>query len=75
MVCNAGRAAIYIATWAMLMGLHIRVGMEDTIWKYPHKDERMSSNGDSVRAAGQIANLLGREVATADDYRRFMGLK
>jgi len=75
MVCNAGRASVYIATWALMMGFHVRVGMEDTIWKYPHMDEKMSSNADSVRAIIQIANLLGRRVATADEYRKLIGLK
>src|SRR5690606_16741109 len=34
MVCAAGRASMYVATLAAIMGLHIRVGMEDTyfIW-------------------------------------------
>ena len=33
MVAAAGRASTYVATLAMLMGLHVRVGLEDTIWK------------------------------------------
>jgi 3-keto-5-aminohexanoate cleavage enzyme len=76
MVCNAGRASVYVATLALLMGLHVvRVGMEDTIWKYPHRDDRMPSNADSVRTVIQIANLLGRRVATADEFRKMIGLK
>jgi 3-keto-5-aminohexanoate cleavage enzyme len=74
-VDNAGRASIYVVTWALLMGFNVRVGMEDTIWKYPHKDDLLSNNAESVRSIVQIANLLGRRVATADEYRRSIGLK
>jgi 3-keto-5-aminohexanoate cleavage enzyme len=75
MVCNAGRPAIYLTVLALLMGLHVRVGMEDTIWRYPHKEDRMNSNGQSVKEACDIAKLLGRRVATADEYRNLMGIK
>jgi 3-keto-5-aminohexanoate cleavage enzyme len=75
MVCNAGRASCHLAMLALLMGLHVRVGMEDTIWKYPHKDDLMESNGESVRIACEIVKLLGRRVATADEYRQLIGSK
>jgi len=74
-VCNAGRPSIYLSTLALLMGLHVRVGMEDTIWKYPHKDDRATSNGEYVRDICEIVKLLGRRVATADEYRKLIGLK
>jgi 3-keto-5-aminohexanoate cleavage enzyme len=75
MVYAAGRASIYVATLALLMGLHVRVGLEDTIWRYPHKDELLPSNRDVTQAICQIIRLLGRRVATADEYRRMIGLK
>jgi 3-keto-5-aminohexanoate cleavage enzyme len=75
MVYSAGRPSIHLATLALLMGLHVRVGREDTIWKYPHKDDVMTSNRESVEAICRIVNLLGRRVATVDEYRKLMGLK
>jgi 3-keto-5-aminohexanoate cleavage enzyme len=75
MVCNAGRASIYLVVLSLLMGLHVRVGMEDTIWKYPHKDDRMRSNAESVRTACEVAKILGRRVATGDEYRKLIGIK
>lgn len=75
LVCAAGRASHYLSNLAMLLGLHIRIGMEDTIWRYPHKDELLRSNEEVVLSMVEIAKQLGREPATADDYRKFVGLK
>lgn len=71
---SAGRASIYVATLALLMGLHVGVGMEDTIWRYPHKDDLLPSDSEVTRDICQIVRLLGRRVATADEYRKLMGL-
>lgn len=74
-VCAAGRASSYLATFAMLLGLHIRVGMEDTVWKWPHRNEKIASNAEHYKHFQALAELLGREVATADEYREMIGLK
>jgi len=74
MVCASGRAANYLSTLAMLMGLHVRVGMEDTIYRHPHEDELLKSNREAVESAIRIAAELGREVATAHDYRKIVGI-
>lgn len=71
----SGRASSYLTTLSILMGLHVRVGMEDTIYKYPHKDGLIKSNAEVVKETIQIANLLGRRVATADEYRNIVGIK
>jgi len=73
-VCAAGRASSYLGIFAMLMGFHIRVGMEDTVWRYPHKDDLISSNADHFRMFKSIAELMGRQVATGDEYRELIGL-
>lgn len=74
-VCASGRSSRYLTTLAMLLGLHVRVGMEDTVWRFPHKNEKVKSNAAEVRDAIEIARLLGREVATPDEYREMVGLK
>ncbi len=74
-VCCAGRPTRYLTTLALLMGLHIRVGMEDTVFKYPHKDEKIRNNAEEVREAIEIARLLGREAMTPNEYRQAVGLK
>jgi 3-keto-5-aminohexanoate cleavage enzyme len=73
-VCASGRASTYLAVMAMLLGLHIRVGMEDTIWEFPHKDTLIKSNAECFRKYKLMAQLLGREVADGNEYRKLIGL-
>ncbi|MBS7527273.1 3-keto-5-aminohexanoate cleavage protein [Fusibacter paucivorans] len=74
MVCASGRASSYLATLAVLMGCHIRVGMEDTVWKWPHKDDKIENNAKTFLDYKQLCALLGREVASPNDYRKLIGL-
>jgi 3-keto-5-aminohexanoate cleavage enzyme len=74
MVCMAGRASSYLTTMAMLLGLHVRVGMEDSCFKWPHKDDMLDSNAKVVADTIAIAKLLGRKPATANEYRALIGL-
>ncbi|MDQ8757432.1 3-keto-5-aminohexanoate cleavage protein [Sphingosinicella sp. LHD-64] len=74
-VCAAGRATMYMTTLATMMGLHIRVGVEDTPWKYPNSDARLASNLEMFNMAKDIAALHGRRPATADEYRGLIGLE
>jgi 3-keto-5-aminohexanoate cleavage enzyme len=69
MVCAAGRAALYVAVVAASLGLHIRVGMEDTYWLWPHRDDRVTSNRQVFDLSAQLAQVLGRPVATPAEYR------
>ncbi|HZE16022.1 MAG TPA: 3-keto-5-aminohexanoate cleavage protein, partial [Mycobacterium sp.] len=62
-VCAAGRAGHYLATAAMLLGLHVRVGTEDTVYRYPHRDELVHDNREMVdRVAATTAATLGRRL-------------
>jgi len=71
--CN-GRASIFLCATAMTMGLHVRVGMEDSNWLHPHTDEVCPDNATAVARAVELGRLLGRRPATGDDYRRILGL-
>jgi uncharacterized protein (DUF849 family) len=73
-VCAAGRSTFYMTTLATMMGLHIRVGTEDTYWRNPLSDDMVENNTEMVNRAKAMAELLGREVATADEYRAVIGL-
>lgn len=73
-VSAAGRPSSYLANLAILLGCHVRVGTEDTIYKYPHKDERIADNGEEVKKFVQLAEMLGREVATPDECREIFGI-
>jgi 3-keto-5-aminohexanoate cleavage enzyme len=72
--CN-GRASIFLCATAMIMGLNVRVGMEDSNWLYPHRDETCPDNGVAVARAVELANMFGRRPATGDDYRQILGLR
>lgn len=72
-VCAAGRASLYVTTLATMMGLHIRVGTEDTPWKFPGRDEVVEGNREMFTMAREIAALHGRKPATANEYRKLIG--
>jgi 3-keto-5-aminohexanoate cleavage enzyme len=74
-VMQGGRASRYMATLAMLLGFNIRVGHEDTVFKWPHSDEPLKSNAEEVTWAIQTARLLGREVMTPAEYREYIGVE
>ena len=74
LVCAAGRATVYMTTLATMLGLHIRVGTEDTEFKYPNSDERFTSNLEMFKAAKEIAALHGRTPATANEMRALFDL-
>jgi 3-keto-5-aminohexanoate cleavage enzyme len=72
-VAAAGRASSHLAAAGMLMGVDsVRVGMEDTIYRWPHKDDRIERNSDPVTDMVNLAKILGREVATAKDFRDWL---
>lgn len=73
-VCAAGRATLYMTTLATIMGLNIRVGTEDTAWKYPNSDERFTDNVEMFKMAKEIAALHGRRTATAKEMREVFGM-
>ena len=64
-----------MVTLALMLGLNVRMGMEDTVWKYPHKDDMITNNGEEVQWAIDIARTLGREVMTPNEFRAAVGLK
>jgi 3-keto-5-aminohexanoate cleavage enzyme len=74
-VTQSGRASSYLTTLAMLLGCHVRVGKEDTIYRFPHKDDLITSNRQMVEQAVVIARQLGREPMTAAEYRQAFGMK
>jgi 3-keto-5-aminohexanoate cleavage enzyme len=43
--------------------------MEDTVWKWPHRDELIETNASIFAMMRDIAVSLGRELMTAAEYR------
>ena len=71
--CAMGRQTIAIQAAALAMGGDSRVGLEDSL--FVGKGELATSNAEQVKEVVQIADALGREVATPDDVRNLLGLK
>ena len=67
-----GRTQLPMATLAILMGGHARVGLEDNI--YYRRGELATSNAQLVERVVRLAGELGRPVASAADARRLLGL-
>jgi uncharacterized protein (DUF849 family) len=73
-VIGAGYPAEFnLATLAIMMGGHARVGMEDNI--FIQKGVLCKSNADLVEKVVRIAKELGREIATPAEARQMLGLK
>jgi uncharacterized protein (DUF849 family) len=72
-VLGAGRNQLPIAAMAAAMGGNIRVGLEDSLWIAP--GTLAESNAQQVRAARQIVEGLGLEIATPDEAREILALK
>jgi uncharacterized protein (DUF849 family) len=73
-VIGAGYPAeLHLATLAIMMGGHARVGFEDNI--FIEKRVLAKSNAELVEKVARIARELGREIATPDEARAILGLK
>ena len=60
----------------VLLGVDtIRVGMEDHIHMYPHRDEKIKRSADEVRKIATISRELGRDIATPAEARKMMGIR
>ncbi|MFH1080615.1 MAG: 3-keto-5-aminohexanoate cleavage protein [Pseudomonadota bacterium] len=67
-----GSAQTTIATLGMIMGGGARVGLEDNV--FYRKGELAQSNAQLVAKAVRIARELGKEPATPDEARHYLGL-
>ena len=72
-VLGAGRNQLPIAAMAVSMGGNLRVGLEDSLWIGP--GQLAKTNAEQVRAARQIIEGLGLDVATPEDAREMLQLK
>jgi uncharacterized protein (DUF849 family) len=61
-----------IAAQTVLLGGHVRVGLEDNL--YLEKGKLAPSNAALVEKAGKIVEILGDQVATPAEARQILGL-
>lgn len=71
-IIAAGAQQWSVLTMALIHGLHVRVGMEDSV--YLEKGRKADSNAQLVEKIIKISNLLGRPVATCEQARKMLGL-
>ena len=58
-----------------MMGYQVvRIGMEDTVYMYPHKDEKIETCQQVVETVVNICENLGREIATPKQARKILGI-
>jgi 3-keto-5-aminohexanoate cleavage enzyme len=68
-----GRFQTQIAAAAILMGGHVRIGLEDSIY-YNYERKELATNLELVKRVVSIANDLGRDIASPDEARKILGL-
>lgn len=72
-VLGAGRNQLPVAAIAAAAGGNVRVGLEDSLWAGPGR--LAETNAEQVRAARQIIEGLGLEVASPTEAREMLALK
>ena len=72
-VAGIGRAQLKMGTIGMVLGGHVRVGLEDNI--YFSKGVLATSNAQLAKRAVHIAREYGRELATPDEARDLLCLR
>jgi uncharacterized protein (DUF849 family) len=70
---GAGRFQMGIVTAAAIMGSHVRVGLEDSL--YLGKGQLAESNADQVAKIRDILAALSLDIATPAEARQILGLK
>lgn len=71
-VIGIGAAQMQMATAGIILGHHIRVGLEDNV--YYKKGVLAESNAQMVERAVSIATAIGRPIATPAQAREMLGL-
>jgi 3-keto-5-aminohexanoate cleavage enzyme len=69
---TAGRNWLPLTVEAILCGGHVRAGMEDSIYMYPHKNDLIKSSVEVVNKVRRIAEELGREIASPAETRKIL---
>ncbi|MFN8591881.1 MAG: 3-keto-5-aminohexanoate cleavage protein [Thermomicrobiales bacterium] len=71
--CALGLHAIQVNTLALLLGGHVRTGMEDALLY--QREEPVRDNTQLVARVISIGEHLGRRVATPEEVRTMIGVK
>lgn len=69
-----GRFQTQINAAAVLMGGHVRIGIEDSIY-FNYPTQELATNRKLVERIVRVAKELGREIATPNEARQILGIK
>jgi len=72
-VLGIGQHQLPLTTLSIILGGHVRVGMEDNL--YFRQGELARSNAQLVERTARIADLLERDLATTDETRALLGIE
>ncbi len=70
-VAGIGRWQLPMAVLAIVMGGHVRVGLEDNLY---YRKGQLASNEQLVARVARIAAEAGRPIATPEEARQILGL-
>lgn len=70
-VSGIGKSQIQMLTMSILLGGHVRTGLEDLL----KINNKFATNVDLVKQIVNIANVLNREIATPNEARKILNLK
>lgn len=70
-VAGVGRAQLPMAVLGVVLGGHVRVGLEDNIW---YRKGELATNAQLVARVVRIAREMDREVATPGEARQMLGI-
>jgi 3-keto-5-aminohexanoate cleavage enzyme len=71
-VAGIGRYQLPLAVQAIVLGGHVRVGLEDNI--FYHKGVLARSNAELVARVRRIAEEVGRPIATFEQTKKLLGI-
>lgn len=69
---GAGAEQLPVAAQSVLLGGHVRVGLEDNLYR---RRGVLASNAELVEDAARLVQVLGCQVATASEARQLLALK
>ncbi|HEX9921536.1 MAG TPA: 3-keto-5-aminohexanoate cleavage protein, partial [Anaerolineae bacterium] len=72
-VLGSGRHQLNVVTVGAIMGSHVRVGLEDSL--YLAKGMLAESNAAQVEKIRRILTELSLEITSSDEARKLLGLK
>lgn len=71
-VAGIGKFQWAMTTQSILLGGHVRVGLEDNI--YLKRGQKLKNNAEAVAKIARISTELNREIATPEQARKMLGV-